>query len=156
MRTDEKAVHPRPGGLMTLVRIYIPLNAAGLRSLDVDRALAGAPFLAHAVTEAVRASAPNAHQDELEYAALNNAALSSAALLGSGESRRIVAAADVPPGLVGSPAPSDLRIESLVSISDSVPFQRIASFHVDDGEASEDDELLWYDVTELSVILAML
>ena len=141
---------------MTLTRIYIPLNVSGLRSLDSDREVTGAPFLACAVTEAVRVSAPTAGQDEWEYTALNDAVQSSAALLTSGESRRIVAAADVTPNLVGPAAPADSTVESAVSISESVALKRIASFHVDDDDASEDDELLWYDVTELPVILALL
>jgi hypothetical protein len=139
---------------MTLIRIYIPLNASGLRSIGADGAHGGAPFLAHAVTEAVRASAPAAGQDEWEYTALNDAAQTSGSLLTSGQRRRIVAAADVMPDLVG-PAPSDSRVESAVSISDSVALKRIASFHLGDGVV-EDDELLWYDVTELPVILALL
>ncbi len=141
---------------MTLTRIYIPLNASGLRRLGIDGALAEAPFLAHAVTEAVRVGAPTAGQDEWEYTALNDAAQRSASLLTSGESRRIVAAADVTSDLVGSAAPADSSLESAVSISDSVALKRIASFHVDDDDAGEDDELLWYDVTELPVILALL
>jgi hypothetical protein len=138
-----------------LTRIYIPLNASGLRRLDADRALGGAPFLAHAVTDAMKASAPTARQDGWEYSALNDAAQSAGALLTPGESRRIVAAADVTPELVG-PAPADAPAESAVSISDVVPLNRIASFHVDADDASEDDELLWYDVTELPSILALL
>lgn len=141
---------------MTLTRIYIPLNASGLRSLDADRAVAGAPFLAFAVTDEVRIAAPTAGQDAWEYVALSDAALCSAALLASGETRRVVAAADVAPELVGSAAPGDDIDASAVSILDSVALKRIASFHVDDDDASEDDELLWYDVTELPVILALL
>jgi hypothetical protein len=151
-----------------LTRIYIPLNASGLRSLEADRAVTGAPFLAHAVTDAVRASAPTAGEDGWEYSAMSDAALRSASLLTPGESRRMVAAADVAPELVGSPAPhesltsgdfvgSDGFIDdSAVLILDSVALNRIASFHVDADGASEDDELLWYDVTELPVILALL
>jgi hypothetical protein len=153
---------------MTLVRIYIPLNASGLRSLAADRVLTGAPFLAHAVTDAVRGSAPTAGEDGWEYAALSDAVIRSASLLTPAESRRIVAAADVGPDLVGSPAPGDSNApddfvgsggfidDSAVLILDSVALKRIASFHVDGDEASEDDELLWYDVTELPVILALL
>jgi len=147
---------------MTLTRIYIPLNAAGLRRLDADRAVTGAPFLAYAVTDAVRASAPAAGQDGWEYSALSDAVLRSAALRTSGEKRRVVAAADVAPELVGPAAPTDsgdsgdFIEDSAVLILDSVELKRIASFHVDADEASEDDELLWYDVTELPVILALL
>jgi len=140
---------------MTLTRVYIPLNASGLRSLDADRAIGGAPFLAHAVTAAVRASAPTAGQDEREYTALSDAVRSSAALLTSAERRRIVAAADVTAELVGS-APVGSIDDSAVSILESIALNRIASFHVDDDDADEDDELLWYDVTELPGILAIL
>ena len=139
---------------MTRTRIYIPLNADGLRRVDVDGILAGAPISAHAVTEAVRAAAPAAGRDDWEYAALKDAAQSSGALLTSGEHRRIVAAADVTPDLVG-PGPLDSTAASAVSISGSVALQRIVSFHVGDGAAGDDD-LLWYDVTELPVILALL
>ena len=144
---------------MTVTRIYIPLNASGLRSLEADRALGGAPFLAHAVTEAVRATAPAAGRDEWEYAALNDAALSSGSLLTSGESRRIVAVADVTSDIVGSAVPGGSPLESAVWVSESVALKRFASFHVSDGAVRDDevdDELLWYDVTELPVILALL
>ncbi len=144
---------------MTLTRIYIPLNAAGLRRLDADRAVTGAPFLAYAVTDAVRASAPAAGQDQWEYSALGDAVLRSAELLSPREKRRLVAAADVESELVGSAVPSDsgdFIEDSAVLILESVALNRIASFQVDADEASEDDELLWYDVTELPVILALL
>jgi hypothetical protein len=148
---------------MTLTRIYIPLNASGLRSIGADGVLGGAPFLAHAVTEAVQDSAPSGGQDVWEYTALNDAAQSSGSLLTSGESRRIVAAADVAPDIVGSAPPGGSTVESAVSISDSVALKRIASFHISDGAARNDQldgeldgELLWYDVTELPVILALL
>jgi hypothetical protein len=153
---------------MTLMRIYIPLNASWLRNLGADRVVAGAPFLAHAVTDAVRVSAPTAGEDGWEYSALSDAAIRSASMLEPSETRRIVAAADVAPELVGSAAPGDRTAlgdfvdsagfidDSAVLILDSVALKRIVSFHVDADEASEDDELLWYDVTELPVILASL
>ena len=141
---------------MTSTRIYIPLNASGLRSLDADRALGRAPFLAYAVTAAVRASAPGAGRDQWEYTALSDATRSSAARLTSGESRRIVAAADVPADVVGPAAPGSSIDESAVSVTESIALNRIASFHVDGDNSDEDDELLWYDVTELPAILAIL
>jgi NTE family protein len=139
----------------TVTRIYIPLTASGLRSLSTCGAVEGAPFPAHAVTQALRSSAPTAGQDAWEYAALNDAAQTSGALLTAGESRRIVAAADVSSDCLGPAEPGDSAIESAVSISDSVALKRIASFHVD-GDDAQDDDLLWYDVTELPVVLALL
>jgi hypothetical protein len=148
---------------MTLTRIYIPLNASGLRGLDAEGVIGGAPFLAHAVTEAVRACAPTAGRDEWEYATLNDAAQSSRLRLTSGETRPIVAVADVSPDLVASAPADDSTVGSIVSVSDSVDLKRIASFHVGDGVVRNDPlddelsgELLWYDVTELPVILALL
>ena len=147
---------------MTLIRIYIPLNASGLRSLHADGVVTGTRFVAHADTDAVRASAPLAGEDGWEYSALSDAVLRSAGLLTPGEKRRIVAAADVEPELVGPAVPGDFEAvgdfmdESAVVILGSVALSRIASFHVDADNASEDDELLWYDVTELPVILALL
>jgi NTE family protein len=149
------ARHKNQGSRPTMTRIYIPLNASALRSLSTGGAIQPAPFPAHAVTQALRDSASNAAQDELEYAALNDAAQTSGALLTAGESRRIVAAADVSSDFVGSAEPDDSDVESAVSISEAVALKRIASFHVD-GDAAEDGDLLWYDVTELPVVLALL
>jgi NTE family protein len=138
----------------TLTRIYIPMNVSGLRSLAEIGEVQGAPFRAHAVTKAARDSAPGSDQDELEFAALNDAVQTSGALLTGGESRRIVAAADVSADLVDPAAPGATE-ESEVSISDSVDLRRIASFHVD-GDVPAGDDLLWYDVTELPVVLSLL
>ena len=107
------------------------------------------------MTSAVRASAPAAVQDDWEYTALNDAAQTSAALLTTGESRRIVVAADVSSDVVGPAAAADPGPESAVSISEPVALKRIASFQVD-GDDPDDDDLLWYDVTELPVVLALL
>ena len=147
--------HKNEGGHPTVTRVYIPLNASGLRSLSADGAVQGAPFPAHAVTEAMRDSAPAMGQDEREYAALNDAAQTSGAMLAAGESRRIVAAADVSSDLVGPAEPGDCDVESAVSITGSVALKRIASFQVD-GDDSLDGDLLWYDVTELSAVLDLL
>jgi NTE family protein len=150
------ARHKNPEGRSTLTRIYIPLSAAGLRNLSSTGAVQGAPFPAHAVTQAVKTTAPASPQDEWEYTALNDAAETSGALLTPGESRRIVAAADVSSDWVGSAEPGDSDVESAVSISEPVPLKRIASIHVDGDAAQDDDDLLWYDVTELPVVLDLL
>lgn len=147
--------HEKERSRQTLTRIYIPLNASGLRRLSADGAVQSVPVPAHAVTEALRESAPDAGQDEWEDTALNEAAQRSAAMLTAGESRRIVAAADVSSDVVVSAAPGDSGVDSAVSIAESVALKRIASFHVD-GDDSPVDGLLWYDVTELPVVLDLL
>jgi NTE family protein len=147
--------HNNEGSRPTMTRIYIPLNASGLRSLSADGAVQPAPLPAHAVTQAMRDSAPNAAQDEWEYAALNDAARSSGVLLTPGESHRLVAAADVSSDLVGPAEPADSDVESAVSISESVALKRVASLHVGEDD-TDDGDLMWYDVTELPVVLALL
>jgi NTE family protein len=150
------ARHNDKGSWLTVTRIYIPLNASGLRSLAARGDLGEAPFIAHVVTDAVRAAAPSAGMDEWEYTALNDAAATSGSMLTPGESRRIVAAADVSSDLLGPPAAgADPGVESAVTISEPVALKRIVSFHLED-DASQDDALLWYDVTELPVVLDLL
>jgi hypothetical protein len=139
---------------MSLTRIYLPLNAARLRELASSRVLGPGPLPAHGVTGSIRADDPNGDQEEWEYIALGEAAEASAASLPSGERRRVVAAADVDDSWV-SAADSD-GVASAVTVSQPVPMQRIASFHVDEHDVADEDELLWYDVTELEALLDLL
>jgi hypothetical protein len=139
---------------MSLTRIYLPLNAARLRELATSRVLGPAPLTAHGVTGSVRAGDPNGDQEGWEYLALGEAAEASAASLPPGERRRVVAAADVDGSWVT--APDADGVASAVTVSQPVPMQRIASFHVDEKDVADDDELLWYDVTELDGLLDLL
>jgi hypothetical protein len=139
---------------MSLTRIYLPLNAARLRELASSRVLGPAPLPAHGVTSSVRAGDPNGDQEGWEYVALGEAAEASAASLPAGERRRVVAAADVDDSWVTA-ADAD-GVASAVTVSQPVPMQRIASFHVDEKDVADDDELLWYDVTELDGLLDLL
>jgi hypothetical protein len=139
---------------MSPTRIYLPLNAARLRDLATTRVLGPAPLAAHGVTSNVRAGDPNGDQEGWEYVALGEAAEASAASLPAGERRRVVAAADVDDSWVTA-ADAD-GVASAVTVSQPVPMQRIASFHVDEKDVADDDELLWYDVTELDGLLDLL
>ena len=65
-----------------------------------------------------------------------------------------MAAADVDDSWVTA-ADAD-GVASAVTVSQPVPMQRIASFHVDEKDVADDDELLWYDVTELDGLLDLL
>jgi hypothetical protein len=139
---------------MSPTRIYFPLNAVRLRDLANTRVLGPAPLAAHGVTSNVRAGDPNGDQEGWEYVALGEAAEASAASLPAGERRRVVAAADVDDSWVTA-ADAD-GVASAVTVSQPVPMQRIASFHVDEKDVADDDELLWYDVTELDGLLDLL
>lgn len=141
---------------MTLTRIYLPLNAAGLRELHAGGVVAGRPLRAHAVTAAVRAAQPSGDEEDWEYTALCDAASSSRLLLERGEGRRIVAAADVTSSLVQEETPGETSTPSAVVVSEAVPLKRIASFHVDEDGADDDEELLWYDATELGQLVELL
>jgi hypothetical protein len=137
---------------MTLTRVYLPLDAEALRALARTRELDGVPLPAHGVTDALRAAQPAGDEDELEYAALWAAADACTAR----GARRVVAAADVDPAwLDPAPAGGSGDVSALV-VTEPVPLQRIASFHVDETGGSEDDELSWYDATELPVLLDLL
>ena len=125
---------------MSLTRIYLPLNAVRLRELAESREVGPPPLAAHGVTDGIRAADPTGDDEEWEYVALP-----------AGERRRVVAAADVDESWVA--AADDGSVASAITVSESVPLQRIASFHVDESDVADDDELLWYDVTELTGLL---
>jgi len=78
-------------------------------------------------------------------------AVGQAAGLPAGERRRVVAAADVDESWVA--VANGGGVASAITVSEPVPLQRIASFHVDETDVAADDELLWYDVTELTGLL---
>jgi len=140
---------------MTQTRIYLPLNAAGLRRLASDRAVSGSPVRAFAVTDRVERALPAGDEEEWEYAALVEAVEAATLVLPSLDERRMVAAADVEPSWVSGNGAGDSL--AAVEVSQPVPLARVVSFHVD--ETPGDDgmaDLLWYDATELDEVLGLL
>jgi hypothetical protein len=159
------------------MRVYLPLTLAELGSASGEGLVPG-PMAAHAVTPAIREWYVSGDLEELEYAALTEAAEASLRLIASSPGvgrRRVVVAADVPDGDV-SPR-DDSRFRSAVTVLADVPLSRVASVHVDEleaesvveaavaalpaADAGDDDaqfaldeaeatELLWYDVTEIA------
>jgi hypothetical protein len=139
---------------MAVVRVYVPLARADLEALASSGTLpAGpaAPLSAYAVTSALRSRAPGLDVEDLEYAAFSDAVVAASTVRSAAHHRRVVAAADADPSWlvqgVGEPASSVVLVGPL-------PLSRVASFHIDDESAVDDedeeaDELLWYDVTEL-------
>lgn len=126
------------------MRAYVPLLIGELADVVVDGALPRRSGFA--VTEALRSADPAADEEDLEFEAMCQA-LDTARDMGPG--RRVVASADVPEA-VGSGKGAVLRDELTVTLAD------VVSFHVEESEGETGagyDDLLWYDVTELSELV---
>lgn len=138
-------------------RVFVPLKPELLRLLDTDGAVPS-PLAAFSVTSELRMAMPGADQEDLEYAALCDAADASPGF-GQG-SWRLVAAADVvtPASPADSPVQSSVEssVESSIDLTAPLALADVASFHVAEPGAAQDQELSWYDVSELAVVLALL
>ena len=125
------------------MRVYLPSTLNELSRILRDRKLGPVPLTAHAVTPALREWYASADLEELEYAAMSEAARESLGLLAAdpeAPSRRVVIAAEVPEDAVeyssGDALDSDER--SVVRVVQPVAFEWIAAGHVDDAEAESD------------------
>ena len=117
---------------MSSTRVYVPSSWTGLRNLVTNDGLGPAPFLGHAVTEALRAAYPEGGEEELEYAAMTAAARTSLGLVVEGDpARRVVVAVDV-----GTVQPVDDDDPTVVEVADVVPFRNVASVLVDAAEVT--------------------
>lgn len=117
------------------MRIYLPATSTMLRELHATGELAGAPLTAWAVTPGLREWYRDDDAEELEYAAMTDAARGSLRLLDADASaarRRVVVAADLPDDTVEIRDDLD---RGVVSLTRSVPISAVASVHVDDPEA---------------------
>lgn len=140
------------------VRVYVPATFGTLAQLRDQGELPATQ--AHAVTPALREQLDETDDEQLAYAAFQLAAAASLRLLHADPTarrRRVVISADVPvePGGVG-----------LVRPVAPVPLAAVAAIHVDGcdaepavsravtGDGTVDDELEWYDVSELGQLLA--
>src|SRR5437899_2826316 len=93
----------------------------------------------YAVTPALREAYASGDEEELEYAALTEAARASLRMLAANPSappRRVVLAAEIPAEQVKLDARD--REPGRVLVGQAVPLARLASAHVDDAEASAD------------------
>jgi len=124
------------------MRVYLPTTLDGLAAAYLAGAFDAVPLRAHAVTPAVREWYVSGDLEELEYAALTEAAeaslraLAAAVSIGRDPSfRRVVVAADVPDVAVRPRA--DELFRSAVSVAVAVPLEDVASVHVDESEAAD-------------------
>ena len=140
---------------MPLTRVYLPLTPADLTGLAEGRPLGPAPRPAHAVTPALGKPGLVTDEEELEHAAWVAATEEAVAQAEAEGRRRVVAAADVDAAVVDHPTATDLP--SRVELTAPVERRRIVSFHIDEEPgSSEPTDLLWYDVTELAAVRALL
>ncbi len=120
------------------VRVYFPATMTSVRLLLEHRELGPGPMSAFAVTPALRESYAEGGLEELEQAAMAEAARASLRLLAldpAAQPRRVVLAADVPEGALSKPAggsPASVRVSGTVALA------AVAAAHVDDAEAEAD------------------
>lgn len=125
------------------MRVYVPLTLPGLAEAYKTGELGTGPLVAYAVTPALREWYLSDDIEELEYAALNRAALASLRLLaadGGGVRRRVVVAVDVPDGAAVVDPDRGLDPSALgeVRIAASVALAKAAAVHVDSDDAEAD------------------
>lgn len=147
------------------MRIYVPATAADL--VDPEGL---SPRVGHGVTPALRAASPGESEEDLEVSAFLAAADASLALLTPTDvPARVVVSAD---GDAAPPAEGGALTEVTAP---AVPWSAVVSIHIDDPddgeaadlvraavggeeeavEAASDLDLLWYDVSERHVLVAL-
>lgn len=125
------------------MRVYVPLTLPGLAEAYRTGELGNGPFVAYAVTPALREWYLSDDIEELEYAALNRAASASLRLLASDPGavrRRVVVAVDVAEGTASADPDRALDPAALgeVRLAGAVPLARTAAVHIDSGDAHTD------------------
>lgn len=125
------------------MRVYLPSTLHGLARILRDREIGPVPLTAYAVTPALREWYTSADLEELEYAAMSDAAKASLRLLAGdpeAPSRRVVIAAEVPDKAVTFAAGDlvDADDRAVMRVTETIPFRRIVSGHIDDAEAEPD------------------
>ena len=125
------------------MRVYLPTTLSGLAEILRDRKLEPAPLIGYAVTPALREWYASADLEELEYAAMSDAAKDSLRLLAAdpeAASRRVVIVAEVPDDAIAYEAGDlvDAEDRAAVRVTRPISFDHIVSGHVDDAEAETD------------------
>ncbi|KYH45563.1 hypothetical protein [Branchiibius sp. NY16-3462-2] len=140
---------------MTTGRVYLPTSLERLIALRDERRIDG-PLIAYAPTPALAAAVGgNLDEEELEYAAIQEAATIAAALEDD-----VVVAVDVPSAELaaaiersGPPdSPAAVRFAGPVLLRQVVSLHRLDP--PGERDADSDLDLSWYDVTELAALVA--
>ncbi|MFF4420173.1 DUF6912 family protein [Streptomyces sp. NPDC001549] len=126
------------------MRVYVPLTLPGLAEVHKAGELGPAPLLAYAVTPGLREWYVSDDIEELEYAALNRAALASLRLVAADAGaprRRVVVALDVDDKAATAAPGADGADEAAlgrVTLAAAVRLAVAAAVHVDADDADED------------------
>lgn len=125
------------------MRVYVPLTLPGLAEAHRTGELGTEPLVAYAVTPALREWYLSDDIEELEYAALNRAALASLRQLAADPDaprRRVVVAVDVPDGAAMPDPDRGLDPAALgeVRVTGPVPLAKAAAVHADAADAEDD------------------
>ena len=114
------------------MRVFVPLTVPDLRTATVTLKIQPPNGIGFGVSAQLRAEYPAADDDELEFLAQTDAALTSLRLLGSGDAGwlRVVIAADVPSA---ESAPELDR--SAVRLAAPIPWRDVAAVYVDGAES---------------------
>jgi hypothetical protein len=121
------------------MRVFLPSTLPALATALQAGQVGPGPLPGFAVTPALREAYASGDTEELEYAALTEAARASLRMLAgdpAAPARRVVLAAEVPPEQVRPDARD--KEPGRVVVGAAVPIQRLASAHVDDPEAGAD------------------
>jgi hypothetical protein len=125
------------------MRVYVPLTLPGLAEAYKTGELGEGAFVAYAVTPALREWYLSDDIEELEYAALNRAALASLRLVAvdpGAARRRVVVAVDVADRDAAADPDRGLDPVALgeVRVVGPVPLSKAAAVHVDSAEAEDE------------------
>ncbi|NSC22035.1 hypothetical protein FM076_12885 [Streptomyces albus subsp. chlorinus] len=143
------------------MRVYVPLTLPALSQAHVAGELGPVPLEAYAVTSGLRAWWGSEDDEELEYAALGQAAAASLRLLAQDTEaarRRVVVVAEAPDatvettdeaggtdggdgvadGVTGDASDDPVGLPGRVRLTASVPLRKAAAVHLDAGDAVGD------------------
>ena len=121
------------------MRVFLPSTLPAVAQALQAGQVGPGPLPGFAVTPALREAYASGDTEELEYAALNEAARASLRMLAgdpAAPSRRVVLAAEIPAEQV-KPDPQDGEPARVV-IAQAISLSRLASAHVDAPEADAD------------------
>ena len=133
-------------------RVYLPASLDSLAGYVADGGIGPAPVHAHAVTGWLRASWPEAGEEEWEYAALMAAADDAAVALTDEETqRRVVLVAEVD-------AVTEDEESTEVTVDSAISMRLVQALHVDttDIDLSMPEtlgDLGWFGVQEIPDLL---